>query len=273
VGWTRARDRLILAAEQGKLLAGLLGTLTEIEPQLIGDPGSAANGLVDATWAGHDFKVQVAAASPAEPAALQSQAGTVRVGRPLTTHAPASCAPSSSPSRTSRLKEPVRLGEPLKVRQPVDVVALGQAVHDFLAADNRPRSDEDRLEMATGLLRRYRVPDGLAAADLIEAGNRLWRWVTATFGDDCIVRTEWPIGLKLENGTRVLGTSDLLVEARDTWAIIDHKSFGLATATTNVGALAGQLGCYADALTKARPNVTVSMWVHLPFDGAVVQVE
>jgi len=68
-------------------------------------------------------------------------------------------------------------------------------------------------------------------------------------------------------------TWNKFIESRDTWAVIDHKSFGLATAATNVGALAGQLGCYADALTKARPNATVSMWVHLPFDGAVVQVE
>jgi ATP-dependent helicase/nuclease subunit A len=273
VGWTRARDRLILAAEQGKLLKGLLGTLTKIEPGLIGDPGSAANGLVDATWAGHNFKLQVAAASPVQASAVRPQPGTVRVGRPLTTHAPASCAPSSSPERTSRLKEPVRLGEPLKVRQPVDVVSLGQAVHDFLAADNQPRSDEHRIEMATGLLRRYRVPRGLEAADLIEAGNRLWRWVAATFGDDCVVRTEWPVGLRLDNGTRVLGTADLLVEARDAWAIIDHKSYSLAAAATNAGALAGQLGCYADALAKARPNASVSLWVHLPIDGAVVQVE
>ena len=35
VGWTRARDRLILAAQQGQFFGGILGKLVAIEPSAI----------------------------------------------------------------------------------------------------------------------------------------------------------------------------------------------------------------------------------------------
>jgi hypothetical protein len=153
------------------------------------------------------------------------------------------------------------------------VNALGNAVHRFFAADDKYRLTEDRVAMATRLLNRHRVAGAFEPTDLVECGDRLWRWVAATFGDDSIVRAEWPVGLRLDIGTRVLGTSDLIVETRDGWAVIDHKSFGLATAASKVDLLAGQLGCYSDALTRAHPGATVSKWVHMPLDGVVVKVD
>src|SRR5665213_672231 len=273
VGWTRARDRLILAAERGKLLNGLLGTLTDIDPGLIGDPSASAGGLVDATWAGHSFKVQVTTVQPAPPVAAAPRPGTVRAGKPIAQRAPASLAPSSAPPRPGRLGEPVQLGRPIMVQRSVDVNALGNAVHGFFAADERHRLADDRVGMATRLLNRHRVARALEPTDLVECGDRLWRWIAATFGDDSVVRTEWPVGLRLDIGTRVFGTSDPIVETRDGWAVIDHKSFGLATGASKVDMLAGQLGCYSDALTRAHPGATVSKWVHMPLDGVVVKVD
>jgi ATP-dependent exoDNAse (exonuclease V) beta subunit len=272
VGWTRARDRLILAAQQGKLLGGLLGTLTSIEPGLINEPGAATDTLVDATWAEHGFKLHVTLVQPAQPIAPPARPGTVRAAGPRAQHAPATMTPSSVLRRPARLGEAVRLGSPVAVRRPVEMEAFGTAAHAFLAADDPQRSREDRLEMAAGLIERHRILGALEPAEFVELGDRLWRWVRDRFGNQRTVHTEWPLGLKLESGTLVLGSSDLLVESGDAVAIIDHKSFGLTTAASRAEALAGQLGCYADAVVRARPGKHVSRWVHLPVEGAVIEV-
>jgi hypothetical protein len=150
---------------------------------------------------------------------------------------------------------------------------LGTAVHGFFAADARQLSEQVRIEIAAGLLGRHRVAGALEPSDLVEIGDRLWCWVRERFGPDSLILTEWPLCLKLESGTLMQGTSDLVVETTGTVAVIDHKIFGMTTALSRVEVLAGQLGCYADAIAKARPGKSVSMWVHLPLEGMVVEVQ
>ena len=272
VGWTRARDRLILAAQEKKLLKGLLGTLTTIDQTLITEPTRGPTGTSEATWAGHPFTLPVTACQPAEPTPLTPRPGEVRQGRPATSPIPASVAPSSAPPRPARLREVVRLGPPLRMRAPVETDSLGTTVHAFLAADRPDHPGSARLEMAAELLSRHSVAEGLEPADLIEFADRLWRWVQERFGNDAVIRAEWPLALKIESGTVLRGTSDLLVEVADTIVCIDHKSFGLATAASKVELLAGQLGCYADAVSRARPGKPIVKWLHLPFEGVVVEV-
>jgi ATP-dependent helicase/nuclease subunit A len=271
VGWTRARDRLILAAQEGKLLEGLLGTLDTIEPGLIVDPATGTAGPVDANWAGHSFKLQVDAYQPAAPVAATHGPGSIRTGRVAGTEYPAATvAPSSAPSRPGRLGDPVPLGPPVRMKGTVKVDDLGTALHAFLAADDPQREGRERHQMAAGLLKRYDVAGALEAAELVELADRLWRWARNQFGESSVVRSEWPLRLRLDSGTVVQGTADLLVEAQDAIGIIDHKSFGLAAASARAEPLAGQLGCYADAVARARPGKLVSTWVHLPFDGVIV---
>jgi len=276
VGWTRARDRLILAARRGKLLEGLLATLTRIEPGLIGEPDGTRETMVDANWAGHAFQVQVTPQAPAPPtspfASTPAVPGDLRTGRSPVAFPRASWAPSSAPPRPGRLGAPVRLGAPLRMRRTVEVDALGDAVHAFFASDGPDRANSERLTRAAGLLDRHRISGALEPADLLELGDRLWRWVHDQFGGSSVIRTEWPLGLVMDGGTRVLGTSDLVIEAGTHTAVVDHKSLGLTAATSKVDILKGQLGCYADAVARAKPANTVSTWLHLPFEGVVVEV-
>jgi ATP-dependent helicase/nuclease subunit A len=274
VGWTRARDQLILAAQEGKLLEGLLGTLENIEPGLIAGPGrGTAAGPVEASWAGHVFKLQVQPCQPAAPVTVPARSGSIRKGKhTVPPYAAATLAPSSAPSRPGRLGEAVTLGPPVRMLGKVEVEHLGTALHAFLGADDPQHDVRPRLDMAAGLLERYAVARALDPAALVELADRLWRWVQRQFGPSSVVLTECPLGLRLDSGTVLQGTADLLVESDDAIAIIDHKSFGLTTASTRVESLAGQLGCYADVVARARPGKTVSTWVHLPFEGLIVPV-
>ena len=124
--------------------------------------------------------------------------------------------------------------------------------------------------MASRLLEGYAVEGALSAQHLLEIADRLWRWTQARFGDSCRLRREWPVAERLPLGTIASGSVDLLVESAGHVAIVDHKSFRAATAEAKKDSLGGQLGCYADAVARARPDTTVSTWVHLPFDGLVL---
>jgi len=145
-------------------------------------------------------------------------------------------------------------------------------VHRFFAADDPDRHSLERREMAAGLLHRHRVEGALDPAELLEMSERLRRWVREQFGRECIVRSEWPLSTRLATGTAIVGASDFIVENTDAVAVIDHKSFGVSTASAQVDAIAGQLDCYAGAVARARPGKAVSTWVHLPFAGVIVEV-
>ena len=69
-----------------------------------------------------------------------------------------------------------------------------------------------------------------------------------------------------------MGVADLVVETPDEIAVIDHKSFGPDAAEEHAGALAGQLGSYADAIAATFPGRRISLWVHLALEGIVLEV-
>jgi ATP-dependent helicase/nuclease subunit A len=269
VGWTRARDQVVLAARKNELLGGLLGVLDRIEPGVIAEP-SALLGDVPVRWAGHPFTIRVTPFEPIDPDPVVRTPGEVRVGRPPSEYAVATLAPSSAPIRPGRLGDPVVLGAATQLRGAFEADALGEAIHDFLAADTRGHSN-DRQALAAGLLEHYRVAGALDTGQLLEVADRFWTWIEARFGGG-VIRREWPLGLRLPSGTLVRGAADVVVDGAATVAIIDHKSFGLAAARGKVDVLAGQLGCYADMAARARPGGRISTWVHLPLAGVVAEV-
>jgi ATP-dependent exoDNAse (exonuclease V) beta subunit len=276
VGWTRARDQLVLAAEEGELLAGLLKTLHTIEPGLIVDPGVATAGLVDTMWGRHAFRLQVTPCQPLAATPSVVQAGMIRTGRSGADYAAGSIVPSSAPPRACRLGEPVVLGLPAELCEAgglIDRNDMGMTVHDFFAADDCERTAAERLAMARALLQRYAVAEAMDGSELVKLADRLWRWTISQFGERVVVRREWPVGMRFDSGTVALGNVDLMVEGDRSIAVIDHKSFGLATATEKADILGGQLRYYADAIKKARPTKVLSTWVHLPLAGIVVPVE
>lgn len=273
VGWTRPRDRLMLAAQDGKLLEGILSTLVDIDPSIVPATRADAAGSVPSRWAGHDFDLFVAVHKPlSATVVLPHVEGTVGEGNEAIERFPASVAPSSAVPRAARLGEPFRLGAPIRWEAHVEADALGQAVHDFLAADDASAPADLRRAIASRLLTGYGVEAALRPERLLEMGDRLWGWTRLRFGETCRLRREWPVAERRQGGTVVGGTVDLMVEVGDVVAVVDHKSFGLAAAEQRKDALAGQLGCYADAVVRARSSAEVSTWVHLPFEGLVVQV-
>jgi ATP-dependent exoDNAse (exonuclease V) beta subunit len=276
VGWTRARDRLILAAKAGKLTAGLLGTLARGDAAWIADPGIVADGDHGVTWAGRRVRLRVRPAAPAEPAPAAAAPGRVTVGLAPREHPPARLLPSAAPPIACTVGAPVALGPRIAISGAPAMDRVGDAVHAFLAADlGAPgeRGEDERVALARALLERYGLAAHLVAEDVAGAAANLRRWLADEIGATRVHR-EWPIAERLATGTLVLGTADLVARTPAGLVLVDHKTFpgALEAAVERVPRYAGQLAAYARAVAAGTGERVASAWIHLPVLGAVAEV-
>jgi len=268
VGWTRARDRLILAAQRGELLHGILGKLAELEPTAIAEP--PASGYV--RWAGVDVAVHVAPTAPAEPVNASTEPGTITLGRPLTSYPTARINPSAVAPVPCALGEIVTLGPRIALVGNPDMDVVGDAVHAFLASD-RDEEDAERLTRATRLLEGHSIADCLGARDLVGVATRLWGWIGERF-PGAVRHREWPVTHRLANGSLVAGTADLAIATQRGFVVVDHKTFPGRSddAASRARGCSGQLAAYAAAIEAATAKQVLSTWIHFPIRGQLVEV-
>jgi ATP-dependent exoDNAse (exonuclease V) beta subunit len=267
VAWTRARDCLILAAQRGQFLDGLLGKLAAIDPSAITEP--PAMGRV--RWAGVDIAVHVAPVAPAAPANPTTEPGTISIGRLIAAYPPARCRPSSAEPVACVLGEVATLGPRIALAGKPDMEAIGDAIHAFLAAD---RDDNERSTRAERVLEAHGIAGCLESRDLVAIASRLWRWIAERFPGAALHR-EWPLTHRKASGTTVVGTVDLVIAASDGLVVVDHKSFPGRAEEAGERALgfSGQLAAYAAALYEATGRAVTSSWIHFPIRGCMVEIQ
>jgi ATP-dependent exoDNAse (exonuclease V) beta subunit len=268
VGWTRARDKVVLAGRNGFLQKGILRLLVDDnENPLLVKPAAGSS-----EWAGRTVDVLERASKPAAPVVLAA--------KPATGHKPGEArdypqayVAASSVIGLGTISAIDKIGERLPLTGKPDMQALGEAVHTFLGADDVHRDMTKRLTMAEGLIRRWQVMNNLQAKSLLTASERLFSWVNSTWPDANWYR-EYPVALLQENGTIVSGFIDLLLETSDGFVIIDHKSFpgNIEEAKKKAASFAGQLGVYAEAVMAATGRNVAGCYVHLPVTGMVCSI-
>jgi ATP-dependent exoDNAse (exonuclease V) beta subunit len=282
VGWTRARDRLVLAARRGKLLGGVAGKLAAIDPSLFGEPAAAVAGVEHVRWAGLEIAARVAPSRPAPGVVAPPEPGWVTLGRssapdapdaPVAPHTPARLTPSAAPPVPCALGEVIALGARIPIRGKPEMEAVGDAIHGFLAADRRGLAEDERLAMARDLLAGHGVAEHVGAAEVVAAATRLWTWIDARFQGARIYR-EWPISHRAGSGALVVGKADLVLVGGPGVVVIDHKTFpGVAEAAAERAlGYSGQLAAYADAVRAATGATGAATWIHFPIRGRLVEV-
>lgn len=295
VGFTRARDHLVLAArlqktgpkipwldeladEQGTPLVtlpvaadksgqakvsirGLRGATTEVPARCWSLSGQAESTPVSETES-HQWFVPPAAATRARPGywIAPSRAGTEWAALTV----PAVGEPESTGPRL-----------PLGSSKGIDWDVVGNSLHAFLAADARELDRAQRLERAHRLLGAANLLGLLAPESLVQAGDNLRQWVDAQW-PDATWHHEVPITASIataEGSRRIQGTIDLLLETPDGVVIIDHKTYPGAQTTWTKKALefAPQLAAYAEALRLAGKTV-LGAWVSFAVGGGVVRL-
>ncbi len=266
VAWTRARDRLILAAQRGQFLGGLLGKLAAIEPSAVTEPPTSGH----VCWADVDVAVHVAPVAPAAQANAATDPGTVPIGRLAAAYPPARCTPSSAEPVVCVLGEVVTLGPRIALAGKPDMEAIGDAIHAFLAAD---RDDDERAARAERLLDAFGLAGCIESHDLVAISSRMGRWISERFPGAAVHR-EWPLTHRTASGTTVVGTVDLVIGASQGFVVVDHKSFPGRAEEAGDRALgfSGQLAAYAAAIQAATKRQVLATWIHFPIRGQLVEV-
>ena len=165
----------------------------------------------------------------------------------------------------------VILGERLPLKGEPNMVALGEALHGFFAADRPGAAADRRIALARRLLTAWGV-SALRAEDAMCAADRLWAHLRAEHAGG-VWRREWPV-ICVTEGQVLSGRVDLVVELGDGVAIYDHKSFpgGRDRWAAEVEAHAPQLNSYAMALTAAMGCRVTRVAIHLPVAGALLML-
>jgi ATP-dependent helicase/nuclease subunit A len=276
VGWTRARDRIILAARPTRLLDGILRHLNDATGCLIDDP---EDGL--SAWAGRRVEVKQRRADLGEAQPPDRRPGQIYAAAGPKEHPPAWAQPSAAGGvgtggtvgSVGTVEEVERFGPRLELRGTWDEQRMGEVFHRFLAADDLALETSVRLKIAQELVDRWDVTQNVAGGELVKASDRLWAWLDRRWpGARC--RREWPVWQRIEGGTVLHGSVDLAIEAEDELAIVDHKSFPGAEAPALERAIgfAGQLQGYASALGAAEEKRIGGTFIHLPVSGLAVRV-
>lgn len=263
VGWTRARDRVVLAVAPDKMLSGIVAELNH-DAARIGPPTD------DTVWGGRAVDVGLHVMSPVVADPPPARPARWYVSRPAVEHVPAYVSPSSV-EHIGVAGTAERIGSRTKLLAGVDMAALGTAIHAFLAADR------DDLDDRAGVARRLLVSHGVAHAvgedDVVGASTAFRLWAQARWPDArwC---SEWPLLHRLDSGQIVRGSPDLVLELEHTVVIVDHKSFpgSLEHATKKAATYAGQLETYASGVAQATGKRVAGRFIHLPVLGYVVPV-
>jgi ATP-dependent exoDNAse (exonuclease V) beta subunit len=292
VGWTRARDHLILGVRRNRK-----GLCTEWLDELSDDAGPLLT-FPDFDAADPELRVRAAGAevhrvpvrchsfaAPSEEPECHEKAASglwfapaepspERVDYRLT---PSRAATDPSDLGKAHIQRSWRLEHrmPFSAPRGTSWDAVGTALHAFLAADIEPLADAERSSLAERILTRAGLQNAFTIEALITASDALRRYVTSRW-PDAIWRRELPIRAHLpsEYGARLIdGSIDLLLETPAGVVIIDHKSFPGRAAEWEARALeyAPQLLAYARALELAGKRV-LAMLVHFTVGAGIVEI-
>ncbi len=278
VGWTRTRDRLVLASRPGRLSSGILATLQQDGEPLIEEPPADAQvedgrPATPVVWAGQPIDLVCRRAAPAEPQPASPEPGRGYLAAGPRSHADATLAPSAIVG-SAGIGEILRLGPGIELVGSIDETALGAALHAFYAADAGGRPAGERLRVAAGLIDRWGIAGSIRGEDILASADNLYAWIDRRWPGARRQR-EWPVHHRMTGGTIVRGAADLVLESEEDYVIIDHKCLVVdeRRATEQAKGFAGQLRAYGKAIAAASAKPVRGTFVHLPVSGLAVALE
>lgn len=267
VGWTRARDRLILAGREKEFETGILSMLRDDQGHWLISPPDGDK----ATWAGRTFDIQIRHLEPAEPQKhLITPGEDYPEGGPR--QFPLERLSPSALSGEGSIESFERIGSRISITGQPDMTALGEALHTYFASDRPAYDPQTRLQLAADILRRWSVSTLLEPEQVLQSSENLQNWVNRQYPEAAWNR-EYPLQLRNSEGSVISGFIDLLLETPDHLVIIDHKAFpgSRQEAQEKSKEYFGQLGAYAQCI-RALHSKPVMTYLHFPILGDMVKV-
>lgn len=296
VGWTRARDHLILGVhllKKGPATSWLDELSDQRGPLLtLPEPGATDPSLGIRGHAEERLSVPVRAWSlEAADAAERSDSTEPRLwfARAAESHpdapsyrvTPSDAATHAVTLPQARAQARVVSTHRFAARMPfartvgVSWDRIGTALHAFLAADYPELSSAERVDLATRLLAGAGLDASFTAESLLSAGDSLRAFV-ANRWPGAIWQREVPVSAALDSGhglRRIEGTIDLLLQTPAGFVIIDHKSFPGSAAQWAAKALeyAPQLTTYAMTIEMSG-GLVIGQFIHFTVGGGMVEL-
>jgi ATP-dependent helicase/nuclease subunit A len=299
VGFTRARDHLILAAKVTAKSAATdwLDELCDAAGKPLVELPSAAAGsdrgvITLRGGGGGRGRVEAPARvwrldAGSEPVVrLARSEATSWFARPAGERAPRLAyriAPSRAASEWTDVVVPAvgearSIGQRLPLGDATGIAwnVVGDAIHAFLASDDASLTRDERLARAARLLVASRLSALLGPEALLRAGDQLRAWADAEWPGATWHR-ELPVSAAVSSGSgarRVSGAIDLVLLTPGGAVIVDHKSFPGAPAewAGKAREFAPQMGAYAHVLRRAGLAV-IGQYVHFTVGAGVVRLE
>ncbi len=266
VGWTRARDRVVLADRAGSISEDLLQLLHDGKQPLVTEPAGTT-----LRWAGQKVDIVIREGTPLPPQATKVQPGISYVATGPREHPAAFVQPSGVEGIAGKLETFERIGKRIGITGDPDWSTLGMAIHGILCADRPEMTADQRKTLVTEMLLRWSVAAVVSVNEVARAGETFRQWVDSKWPGAEWCR-EWPLLYREENGSVIRGSSDLVLKSGGGLVVIDHKSFpgSIDQALVRSAEYVGQLSKYASAIEAAMGQKVLSQWVHLPVSGIVV---
>jgi ATP-dependent helicase/nuclease subunit A len=270
VGFTRARDMLILATREGQSSAWL---------DLLGAPWLRPHEAAEIPACGLLGPAQVPYCTRTiePPAAIERAEAAISYRwfpEPVisTSRLPALIVPSRQPLiDLAKVVQTIDLGDRLPITGAVDETVLGDALHAILAAEFINPQHPERMIAIKRILDAYNLDHSTKADDVALMLDRFATQLDKLFQPKTI-HAETPFLSVNSHGQRTSGYMDLLLETSKGTVVIDHKSFLGKRADWPAKALSysGQLAAYRGA---RRAPAIESTWIHFAAGGGLVQVE
>ncbi len=293
VGFTRARDHLVLAARvaKGKGQLDWLDVLTGADGDpLLALPLGAADGAEDTMRIGRgkgalavparvwqlSGEAEAAQATATEPRWFAAPPFEAAARGPAYGIAPSRAAEEWPELTLPRVGDVVKLPSSMPVEGKVaESDVLGDAVHRFFAADVEGLSPEHRLDIARRMVNAAALVGVVRPEALVEASDRLRAFVASRW-PGASWRREVPVEMILTSPAerRVAGVIDLLLETEQGYLVLDHKTFPAASEAAwrkKTTEFLPQLAAYAEAVRRAGSKPVLGCWIHLPVGGGMVE--
>ncbi|VTU41546.1 DNA-dependent helicase II (plasmid) [Variovorax sp. RA8] len=163
------------------------------------------------------------------------------------------------------------VGTRVAISKSVDMALLGTVLHHCIARSGVAGSIS--VEDVERLLTRWDVAHAVDKGAVVAQVESFLAWIAKRW-PDCPVHVEVPIEVDREDGTRLRGRIDFLVDTPAGWVLIDHKSNprGAAHDEELVREHGPQLASYADALLRATGRPVTEQWLFLPVAARALRV-
>ena len=268
VGMTRARDTIIIAVpESGPRTGAWIEDFDSDHLLPTGEEHSLPEGepIPSATVDLASAEIPSPASTPFSPAWFLERSPTeVRLRERVS---PSEAAPVEG----ADAGEIYEVGPRIAVHSD-DMGKIGSALHAAIAAELVNPHRKDAVECAAALIRGGAGEGTLDPRDAVDCARRLLDAVNDRFAP-LRVLVEHPVTLVRDNGQVLRGWIDLLLETKEGWIVIDHKSSPRPRSewTGEAKAYSGQLAAYASAIRGAGLECA-GCWVHFPVSGGLVEV-